>query len=151
MDNPELANSTYGVLTNCPLAELDYFSTVDNFVPGIMHDFLEGVVPILIRLLLKNYHGKKIFEVKTLNENLVNFSYGSNDKSSKPTQIPVRCVTDNSSLPGKASEKWCLFKIFPLLVSDYIPENDPHWDLYLICRSISDLLFAPTLKSEDVD
>ena len=39
-DNLELAKSTYAVLITCPLTELDYFSTVDNFVPDYHAQFL---------------------------------------------------------------------------------------------------------------
>lgn len=112
-----------------------------------MHDFLEGIVPTLIKLILKHFHEARIVSIKDVNDKLANLTIGSNDRESKPTQIPVKNVLNETSLPGKAIEKWYLFRILPLLLSDLFPVNDAHWTLYLKCRLISDLLLAP----EDVE
>ena len=130
LENPDIAKSTYGVLSKCPLENLNYFSTVDNFVSDLMHDFLEGIVPRLIKLTLKQYHQLNIASFNDVNGQLANFSFGCNDDKSKPTQIPANCVVDEGSLPGKANEKWCLFRILPLLLSEYIPVDDAYWNLY---------------------
>ena len=151
LENPDIAKSTYGVSSKCPLEDLDYFSTVDNFVPDLMHDFLEGIVPQLIKLTLKQYHRSNIVSLNEVNGKLANFTFGSNDIKSKPTQIPAKCVVDEGSLPGKATEKWCLFRILPLLISELIPVDDAYWNLFLKCRSIADYLFAPSITDDDID
>ena len=65
--------------------------------------------------------------------------------------IPAKCVVDEGSLPGKATEKWCLFRILALLISEYIPVDEAYWNLFLICRSIADYLFAPAVMDNDID
>lgn len=151
-ENPELAKSTYGVSSQCALQELPYFSTVDHFAPDIMHDFLEGVVPVLIKLVLTQCIQQRYVSHKEINEKIKSFCYGRNDKKSKPVEIPSKCVSGSSQqLPGKAIEKWCLFRILPFLIQNHIPNNDKFWLLYLMCRQISDKLFAPVIGLEDVE
>ena len=109
-----------------------------------MHDFLEGIVPQLIKLTLKQYHRSNIASLNDIDGQLANFSFGCNDDKSKPTQIPAKCVVD------EATEKWCLFRILPLLISEYIPVDDAYWNLVFICRSIADYLFAPAVTDDDI-
>ena len=56
-----------------------------------------------------------------------------------------------ASLQGKATEIWCLFRILPLLISEYIPVDDAYWNLFLKCRSIADYLFASAVTDDDID
>ena len=151
-ETPDLVKSTYGVTSRCPLEDLEYFSTVDFFIPDLMHDFLEGVVPLIIRLILKSFHDANILTNSQLNDKLLNFSVGGNDKKSKPTSIPYKCMhTQGASIPGKAIEKWCLFRLLPLIIANHIPDQNEYWELYLKCRTIGDILFAPSIASDDVD
>lgn len=43
---------------------------------------------------------------------------------------------------------WLLSRILPLLVGDYVPEDDDHWQLFLQLMEIVDILFSPK-TSED--
>ena len=38
---------------------------------------------------------------------------------------------------------WCLARYFPLLVGDLVPENDAHWENFLLLMDIVDYIFAP--------
>ena len=104
-ENPDLAKSTYRVLTKCPLEDLVYFSAVDHFAPDLMHDFLEGVAPVLIRLILTHCHQKRYVRLNVVNEELKSFPFGSCDKKSKPTEIPSKCVTDDCLSPSRESNR----------------------------------------------
>ena len=44
-----------------------------------MPDFLEGIVPQLIKLTLKQYHKSNIVSLNEVNGKLANFSFGCND------------------------------------------------------------------------
>ncbi|KAL1274383.1 hypothetical protein QQF64_027197 [Cirrhinus molitorella] len=44
-----------------------------------------------------------------------------------------------------AAQKWCLFKILPFVIGHYIPEGEVHWDIYLKCREIGDVILSPTI------
>lgn len=43
---------------------------------------------------------------------------------------------------------WLFGRILPLLIGEYIPEEDERWMLYLQLMDIVDILFSPT-TSED--
>ena len=47
-----------------------------------------------------------------------------------------------------ASQMWLLARILPLLVADYVPDDDDHWLLYLKMMEIVDLLFSPKLTGD---
>ena len=47
-----------------------------------------------------------------------------------------------------ASQMWLLGRILPLLIGEYIPEEDERWTLYLQLMDIVDMLFSPN-TSED--
>ncbi len=52
----------------------------------------------------------------------------------------------DGSLPGKAVEKWRLFRLLPLLVGHLVPVDNIYWELYLICREIGDIILAPRVQ-----
>jgi hypothetical protein len=49
--NPQLPH-VYGVKRSCLLNTLQYFNTADNFSVDIMHDILEGVAQLEVKLVL---------------------------------------------------------------------------------------------------
>ena len=104
----------------------------------------------LIKPILKQYHKSHIVSLNEFNGKLANFRFGCNASKSKPKQIPAKCVIDDALLPGKAAEKWCLFRLLPLFISEYIPVDDAYWILFLKCRSIADYLFASVFTDDDI-
>ena len=45
-----------------------------------------------------------------------------------------------------ASQCWCLLRIFPMLVGESIPENEPAWNLYLLFLKIVDMCCTPIIS-----
>lgn len=43
---------------------------------------------------------------------------------------------------------WLLARILPLLVGDFVDEDDEHWKLYLQLMDIVDLIFCPKTSHE---
>lgn len=43
---------------------------------------------------------------------------------------------------------WLLGWILPLVIGEYVPENDEHWRLYLQMMDIVDVLFAPSTSDD---
>ena len=41
-----------------------------------------------------------------------------------------------------ASQMWLLGRILPIVIGDYVPENDERWRLYLQMMDIVDILFS---------
>ena len=52
-------SSLYGVTGPCAFSEIPNFSVTNAFPPDVMHDFLEGVVPHVIKLLVRSLHREK--------------------------------------------------------------------------------------------
>ena len=115
-----------------------------------MHDILEGVIPLVIKLTLGYLHENNIVKISTLNGQIEAFDWGENDKKSKLVKVPTKIVHEKATLPGKAVEKWCLFRFLPILVGHFIPEGDQNWELYLTCQEIVDIILAPTVKKSSL-
>ena len=43
---------------------------------------------------------------------------------------------------------WLLGRVLPLIIGDYVPDDDEHWLLFLQMMEIVDLLFSPTLSQD---
>ena len=68
-------------------------------VPDIMHDILEGTTQVTLKCLL-NYliKDKKCFSLKTLNERISSFNYGSIDNRNKPSEISKTTFSSSETL-----------------------------------------------------
>lgn len=87
-EDPGLSR-TYGVKRACPLTEnLMYFHAVTGYPPDILHDFLEGIVPIELSPCLKDLIGKKYFTLVMLNHAIRYFDYTFTDRTDRPQMIP---------------------------------------------------------------
>ncbi len=66
-ENPD-TKAIYGVTGGCPFDKLDYFDVTTSLPPDVMHDFLEGVVPLVLRLVLSKAHREKVITIQEFNE-----------------------------------------------------------------------------------
>ena len=74
--NPNIA-STYEVKKASILNQSRFFHVVDGLDLDVMHDQLEGVLPLEIKLLLKKYiKVEEYITHGTLNERIRTFDYG---------------------------------------------------------------------------
>ena len=128
----------YGIITKCPFEELSYFNTTD---------FLEGIIPTLLKLLIREFH-RDFVSLQRINEELRTFKFGANDRSSRPVEFKDSLLRDNGHIVGSASQKLCLFLKLPLIVGHYIPTGNKHWELYALCRDIGDVLLAPKIDAK---
>ncbi len=64
----------YGVNYPSPFNELNYFDVTQAFPPDIMHDLLEGVIPLIIKLVLSWAHKEKHITIQELNDELQQLS-----------------------------------------------------------------------------
>lgn len=66
-----------GIKTSSCLNSLNYFHVTDNICVDVMHDILEGVALVEVKLLLKRYiHEEKLFTLDQFNDRLQSFDYG---------------------------------------------------------------------------
>ena len=73
-----------GIKLPCPLNDVVHFHIINNRAPDIMHDMLEGVCPLELKLVLNKLIKKRYFTLKMLNSRMTSFNYGIPDNSNKP-------------------------------------------------------------------
>lgn len=147
-ENNQLTKQTYGVVKECLFTELNYFDVTRQFPPDLMHDFLEGVIPIVVCKVITALHQLKIVTLNDINSELDAFKIGKNDRGNIPQTLPQSVL--KQKLTGSAAQNLCLFRILPLLIGHYIPEGDTHWDIYLKCREIGDIILAPCVRKSTI-
>ena len=167
--------TTFGVTRCSILNSLQYFHVIEGLVPDIMHDLLEGSLPLLTKLLLTYFiREKHLFSLAYLNERIASFKYGSAVKV-KPSTISPSSFNSEGKLRQSvkllyvrllvlpcnldeihcflcflASQMWCLARFLPLMIGDLIPTDDDHWENYLDMLQIVDYIFAPTTTAKRI-
>ena len=135
-----------GVRTSCHLDQLQNFHCVKNFNLDIMHDMLEGVCPYEAKLLLFQFiFIDKFFTLTELNQRIKSFHYSLDDRKNKPTTLQyerLRRPSDHK-LGQKAAQMWCLIRMLPFLIGDFIPEGNTHYNLLLLLLRCMDIIYAP--------
>ncbi|XP_032798525.2 uncharacterized protein LOC116935302 [Daphnia magna] len=152
--NPEKASDT-GIRSCCVLNCSKYFHFGENLILDAMHDFLEGVVPFMIKLFLRQLYscGTTKISAAELNRRIVLFHFSFYDLSNKPspkfTDAGIRKEGDYLT-KQRASQNWCLIRMFPLLVGDLIKEDNEYYIHFLQLLDILDILFSPKIALEQI-
>ncbi|XP_072045638.1 uncharacterized protein [Amphiura filiformis] len=148
----EIANlSQTGVSRNGILNELSYYHVVLNFMHDSMHDFLEGVVPMEIKLVINWLIDEERFTLLELNSRIAAFSYGFVDKQNRPSPITASSLANPKGSSGQtASQMQCLFMNLPMMIGDKVDEDEECdvWELLLILLDIYKLIIAPSISRE---
>lgn len=140
--------ATYGVYRPSPFEELDYFDTTTAFPPDVMHDLLEGVIPLVMKLVISKAHAEKHVTIREINEEMNKMCFGQNDKVNKPVQLSERLHIVGIS--GSASQKWCLFRLLPFLLAQRVPNDCTYWNVFLLCREIVEIVMAPKVRKDSL-
>ncbi|CAF4249654.1 unnamed protein product [Rotaria magnacalcarata] len=133
-----------GVSDTSPLSKLIGFHAVKSLPNDPMHDFNEGLCGPVIFAMLKEASNKRILTYGEVEERLINFEYGSNDKSNKPPIIKKKHLSKGKII-GTASQKMCLFRLFPIIFHDIFDQLDTK-DIYTCLREIISIVFACPLR-----
>ncbi|XP_064464590.1 uncharacterized protein LOC135375886 [Ornithodoros turicata] len=136
-------SSTYGITSSSCMAQLPSFDATKSLPPDTMHDMHEGVIPLVLKHVIKTLITDGFFTLKLLNERLRSFPFQGNEKKSKPAPLTRQVIFGKYSIKGSASEVGCLFHMFSLLVGDLIPESSKAYEVYLLLRTIVDIVEAP--------
>lgn len=89
-----------GVKRPCVLTEnLSHFHVSTGYPPDILHNLLEGVVPVELAQCLGMFISKKYITLDSLNKVIVSFHYKGKDKTNRP-HIGPRTVR----MPGLLSQ-----------------------------------------------
>lgn len=142
-----------GVQFDSPLNQCRYLHVAEHTVLDCMHDFLEGIVPFIIKLVLFVYVTNSHYKITAdlLNSRLQRFAFSFYDQSNKPSpkfKTNLLRKKGNYNTKQRASQNWCLIRMLPLLIGDLIPEGDEYFSLILILLEIMDIVFAPSVSIE---
>lgn len=139
--------SSTGVKENSCLNKLNYFHITENTCVDIMHDILEGVAPLEVRLMLRHFiyeEKKKRFDLELLNHRMTTFDYGYGNEKNKPTVI-LNLRTSENAVKQTASQMWCLIQVLPFLIGDVVSPTSQHWHLFILLKEICSIVFAPVV------
>ena len=75
----ETLAGVYGVKNQAALGMLECFHATISLPPDCMHDMLEGVIPIVLKVCLRGLIEEKFLTTRIFNERLQRFKFGQND------------------------------------------------------------------------
>lgn len=140
----------YGVKGECVLTDgLEHFHVVHGYPPDILHDLLEGIVPVELSLCISNMISKKYFTIDTLNYAIKAFEYAFDDKTDQPQPISHSFST-KGTIGGNGHENWALLRLLPLIIGHKVPEGDDAWNILLLLKEIVELAVATKHTEESV-
>lgn len=131
MKNDKQNAALYGVYGNCTFDALPYFDVTKCLPPDVMHDLLEGVMPLVMKLVICKAHNQKHITIHEINDELKNVNIGKNDRPNRSVPLTEK-ILGNSNIVGSASQKWCLFRLLPLM-AHRVPPDSPYWHVFLLC------------------
>ncbi|XP_049328494.1 uncharacterized protein LOC125787802 isoform X1 [Astyanax mexicanus] len=149
VENDPASAALYGVHGTCKFDMLDYFDVTSCLPPDIMHDLLEGVLPLVMKLVICEAHKQKHITIQEINNELKSMTIGKNDRANKPVLLSEKLLR-NSAIVGSASQKWCLFRLLPFLMADHVPPDSPYWRVFKLCAEITDVVMAPTVRKDEL-
>ena len=111
----------YGVVSKCNLSDLIGFSPATAFPPDIMHDCLEGVIPVFLHYLFNDLAQNNICIFTIINEKFKKFHFGVCEVRNKPRCLSGNVVAASGHISVTASEAWCIFRLLPFVIGDLVP------------------------------
>lgn len=88
-----------------------------------MHDILEGVAPLEVKLLLRKCIADGLLSLEELNDRLLHFNYGYTE-SDKNMPFLNQALQSESSIRLSASQMLLFLRILLFLVGDKLPEEN---------------------------
>ena len=123
----ESSRSQFGVKGDCVLREsLEHFHPITVFPPDLLHDLLEGIIPVELTLCIREMIRLKYFTLEYLNQRITSFPYQHTDKVKKPHPVPKTFMT-RGTIGGNGHENATLLRLLPLLVGSKVPEGNVAW------------------------
>lgn len=153
----EKLSTEYGLNRDAALNTLQSYHVIDGLPPDILHDVLEGSLPLTIKRLLRHYlyrAKKKPFTLEWLNAAIDSFDYGFSELSSKPSVLKKDLIDtkDNSTkLHQSGSQLWTLATILPLIIGPLVDSNDKHYENFLDILEICRIVFSVDIPVWMVD
>ena len=106
--DPESAK-LYGVKGQSALNRSKFFHVVTGLLSDIMHDILEGVLPLHMKTMLHRFViENKYFSLDELNSRLLHFPFGFTDSKNRPSIVKSLNLADrHMNQPGTITQSYC--------------------------------------------
>ncbi|CAF4239238.1 unnamed protein product, partial [Rotaria sordida] len=127
-----------------PFSKLIGFHATTSLPNDLMHDFNEGLCSQILLAMIKEASTKRILSYGDIEDRLMSFEYGLNDKSNKPPILRKKHL-NKGKIVDTASQKMCLFKLFPIIFHDIIDQLDAK-EIYICLREIISHLYASPFR-----
>ena len=101
------ASCVDGLKKDCPLSRLAHFHPAKGFPPDLLHNILEGVVPVELCICLSDLIAKTYFTLNDLNDRMASFPFQFYDKTNRPQTIQTN-FSKNGTIGGRRRENWVL-------------------------------------------
>ncbi|XP_028417218.1 uncharacterized protein LOC114543833 [Dendronephthya gigantea] len=142
----------YGLNRRSVLGKSRYYHVIGGLPADAMHDVLEGTLQYHTKEMLKHFIlEEKTFSLDELNKRIASFDYGYHNDSNKPAPIlRQKLLSNDNSLKQHANEMWCLGLFLPLLIGEFMTEDDDHWNAYCVLLEIVRIIFSPLISKEQM-
>ena len=146
-DNTGHYSKTYGINRRSSLLGISCFNMLNfGLAHDAMHDILEGLTSLEVKLLLLHYVSNSVFSLADFNSRLLNFNFGYSE-GDKPIPILSNALHDpKKSLRSSSAQMLLLIRILPFLIGEKIDEGEDHWYCYLLLRKILDIVLCPKVS-----
>lgn len=139
-----------GVKVDSVFNSVPNFHVTENFCPDVMHDILEGVAPLNMKLVLKHLIQTGVTNIEQINNRISAHNYGHLGKD-KPSPLSLGTIESSETLFGQsAGQTYCLLQNFAFLFGDKIEPNSPHWRLFLTFLDIMDIIMSPHISDSSL-
>ncbi|EZA46632.1 hypothetical protein X777_04173 [Ooceraea biroi] len=143
-------NSTFGIKEECVFNKIPNFHILENLSVDPMNDLLEGICRYDISKILNNFiNVEQFFTLEIFNERLLLF-----ERRSFHENVPLPFNSESiktEKIIITASEMYYLINNLSLMISDFIPENNLIWQLYLLLKKIVNISCSHFLTSKCID
>lgn len=140
--------SATGVKEYCQFNSLLNFHCIENPCVDIMHDQLEGNLNWCIALLLQQFiEVDRFFTLNNLNRRISLFDFGLYEHINKPQDI----TSDHlkiKKLKYSSSEIMWLIRYLPLLIEEWIPDENEFYEFLIILKQLWDVLLLPRITNQ---
>lgn len=126
------------------LNELDFFHVIGGMPSDLAHDFFEGIVPYVMKLVIMHCMRNGYFTLQYLNEQINGLAYSDFDKTNRPRAVPTTLA--NSKLVSLHLKLGAFFRLLPLMVADQIPSCDSIWEFFFTLQDVVFFLCAHSIK-----
>lgn len=140
---------TKSIKRYCSLNDLSQFHIFVNKTVDIMHDILEGAIPITLKQLFHYGISNNIFTLKEIQDGVKFYSFGFLQRSNIPSLVQLH----KSNLGLSSSQIKCLFLNIPFILSKYRDhEKINHvWICIETLLRIIEIVFSHQITEEDVE